>query len=84
MLIQAHHYWGAIYRRAVGNNKSPRPWEPDGEYAQMERRLAEWEGGLPNDYRWSLHLLKRYKQEGLDLVRRTPALFKCMHPLRRC
>ena len=72
VLIQAHHYWGAIYRRALGNNKSPRPWEPDGEYAQTERQLAEWEGGLPNDYRWSPHLLKRYKQEGLDLVSRAP------------
>ncbi|KAK4155157.1 hypothetical protein C8A00DRAFT_42210 [Chaetomidium leptoderma] len=67
-LIQAHHYWGAIYRRAINNNKSPRPWEPDSEYAQMERRLDEWEGGLPHDYRWSGLLLKGYKQEGQDLA----------------
>ncbi|KAK4125029.1 hypothetical protein N657DRAFT_570301 [Parathielavia appendiculata] len=66
-LIQAHHYWGAIYRRAVNNNKSSRPWEPESEYSQMERRLAEWESGLPNDYRWSSLLLKGYKQEGQDL-----------------
>jgi hypothetical protein len=67
-LIQAHHYWGAIYRRAVSNNKSARPWEPNSEYARMERRLTEWEAGLPNDYRWSSLLLKGYKQEGQDLV----------------
>ncbi|KAK4043803.1 hypothetical protein C8A01DRAFT_12763 [Parachaetomium inaequale] len=67
-LIQAHHYWGAIYRRAINNNRSVRPWEPDSEYAQMERRLAEWETGLPNDYRWSSLLLKGYKQEGQDLA----------------
>jgi len=66
-LIQGHHYWGAIYRRAISNNRSPRPWEPDSEYAQMERRLAEWESSLPNDHRWSSLLLKGYKQEGQDL-----------------
>ncbi|KAK4242014.1 hypothetical protein C8A03DRAFT_11752 [Achaetomium macrosporum] len=65
-LIQAHQYWGAIYRRAINNNKSPRPWEPDSEYAQMEKRLAEWEAGLPNNYRWSSPLLKAHKQEGQD------------------
>jgi hypothetical protein len=73
-LIQAHHFWGAIYRRAINHNKSPRPWEPDSEYAQMERRLAEWEGGLPNDYRWSGLLLKGHKHEGQDLVCGVPAL----------
>ncbi|KAG7291600.1 hypothetical protein NEMBOFW57_001619 [Staphylotrichum longicolle] len=67
-LIQAHHFWGAIYRRAINNNKSPRPWEPDSEYAKMERRLAEWEAGLPNDYRWSNLLLKGHKHEGQDLA----------------
>jgi hypothetical protein len=74
VLIQAHHHWGAIYRRAIANNKSPRPWEPDCEYAQMERRLGEWESGLPADHRWDPHLLKGYKHEGLDLVRRAPEL----------
>ena len=71
-LIQAHHFWGAIYRRAIINNKSPRPWEPESEYAQMERRLTEWEAGLPNDYRWSNLLLKGHKQEAQDLVCRSP------------
>jgi hypothetical protein len=67
-LIQAHQYWGAVSRRAINKNKSPRPWEPDSEYAQMEKRLTEWETGLPNDYRWSSRLLKAHKQEGHDLV----------------
>ncbi|KAL2142445.1 hypothetical protein VTI28DRAFT_1154 [Corynascus sepedonium] len=66
-LIQAHHYWGIIYRRAISNNRSSRPWEQDSEYAQMERRLADWENGLPNDHRWSSLLLKGYRQEGQDL-----------------
>jgi hypothetical protein len=72
VLIQSHYYWGAICRRAINNNKSLHPWDPAGEYAQMERRLAEWERGLPNDYRWSSLLLKGYKQEGQDLVCRIP------------
>ncbi|KAK4145372.1 uncharacterized protein C8A04DRAFT_35863 [Dichotomopilus funicola] len=66
-LIQVHQYWGAIYRRAVNNNRSPEPWNPTSEYAQMERRLADWEDGLPNDHRWSPLLLKGYKHEGQDL-----------------
>lgn len=68
VLIQSHYYWGAICRRAINNSKSLRPWDPAGEYAQMEGRLASWERGLPNDYRWSSLLLKGYKQEGQDLV----------------
>ncbi|KAK3311396.1 uncharacterized protein B0T15DRAFT_548868 [Chaetomium strumarium] len=67
-LIQAHHYWGVISRRAINKNKSSRPWEPDSEYAQMEKRLARWEAGLPNDYRWSSLLFKAYQQEGQDLA----------------
>lgn len=67
-LIQVHNYWGAICRRAINNNRCPRPWEQDSEFAQMERRLAEWENGLPNECRWSDLLLKGHKQEGLDLV----------------
>lgn len=67
-LIQAHYYWGAISRRAITQDKSPRPWEPTSEYAKMERRLAKWEHDLPRDHRWSNVLLKGHKQEGQDLV----------------
>ncbi|KAK0733686.1 hypothetical protein B0T26DRAFT_631339 [Lasiosphaeria miniovina] len=67
-LIQAHHFWGAISRRAITHDKSLRPWEPASDYAKMERRLADWERGLPNDHRWSIFLLKGYKQEGQDLA----------------
>ncbi|KAK3394123.1 hypothetical protein B0H63DRAFT_36844 [Podospora didyma] len=67
-LIQAHYYWGAISRRAMNHDKSPRPWESTSEYAKMVERLAAWESGLPNDHRWSIFLLKGYKQEGQDLA----------------
>jgi hypothetical protein len=74
VLIQAHYFWGAISRRAMNNSKDLRPWDAASVYAQMERRLAEWERGLPHDHRWSSLLLKGYKQEGQDLV--------CLFPLR--
>lgn len=68
VLIQSHYYWGAVSRRAVSNSRTLRPWDPASEFAQMAKRLAEWEDGLPIEYRWSISLLKKYKQEGLDLV----------------
>ncbi|KAK3331041.1 hypothetical protein B0H66DRAFT_466912 [Apodospora peruviana] len=67
-LIQAHYYWGAISRRAIKYDRSERPWEPTSEYAKMAKRLADWEGGLKGDHRWSTYLLKGYKQEGQDLA----------------
>ncbi|KAK0729701.1 hypothetical protein B0H67DRAFT_559408 [Lasiosphaeris hirsuta] len=67
-LIQAHYYWGAISRRAISLDRSPRPWESGSEYAQMARRLEDWERGLPNDHRWSRVLLKGYKQDREDLA----------------
>lgn len=67
-LIQVHYYWGAISRRAVKYDRCVRPWESRSEFASMARRLADWEGGLENDHRWSAVLLKGYKQEGQDLV----------------
>ncbi|KAM7220089.1 hypothetical protein V8F06_004603 [Rhypophila decipiens] len=67
-LIQVHYYWGAISRRAITYDRSMRPWEPTSEFAKMAKRLADWEAGLENDHRWSLFLLKGYKQEGQDLA----------------
>lgn len=67
-LIQTHYYWGMISRRAISQDKSPRPWEPTSEYAKMERRLAEWEADLPAEHRWSKVLFSGHKCEGQDLV----------------
>ena len=67
-LIQTHYYWGMISRRAISQDKSPRPWESTSEYAHMERRLAEWEANLPADHRWSKVLFNGHKCEGQDLV----------------
>ncbi|KAK4189216.1 hypothetical protein QBC35DRAFT_380927 [Podospora australis] len=66
-LIQAHDYWGAVSRRAMRNETSKRPWDPDSTYAQMATRLATWEDGLPDKYRWSTDNLRHYKEAGVDL-----------------
>jgi hypothetical protein len=67
-LVQTHHFWGAISRRALSYDKSVRPWEPESEFAKMSTRLREWESKLPHDHQWSPYLLKGYKQERQDLV----------------
>lgn len=67
-LIQVQYLWGTISRLAINHNKSSRPWDPTSEYAQMKKRIQEWENGLPEKYRWSPDLLDTYKREGQDLV----------------
>ena len=67
-LIQTHHYWGAISRRALSYDKSTRPWDPLSEFAKMADKLHAWESKLPHDHRWSAYLLKGYKQERQELV----------------
>ena len=67
-LMQIHHFWGMVGRRAVSYSKSSRPWEPTSEFSSMANRLREWEQSLPREHTWSSFLLKRYKAEGQDLV----------------
>ncbi len=67
-LIQAHHLWGKIARQAVSQDKSQHPWQNDSSFAKMEKKLREWEAGLPRDHRWSSVLLAGYKQSNQDLV----------------
>ncbi|POR34210.1 Putative transcriptional regulatory protein [Tolypocladium paradoxum] len=67
-LMQIHHFWGIVGRRAVSYSKSSRPWEPTSEFSQMARRLQEWEQNLPHEHMWSNFLLKGYKAEGQDLA----------------
>lgn len=67
-LMQAHHFWGIITRRAIAQRGSTRPWEPQSDYAEMVKRLRDWEKNLPLDHRWSPDLLKQYKAQDLDLV----------------
>ncbi len=67
-LMQVHHLWGIVGRRAVTYGRSPRPWEPTSQFSQMVKRLRDWENALPHEHMFSLFLLKGYKAEGQDLV----------------
>ena len=67
-LIQLHHWWGIVGRRAVRYSKSSRPWEPTSDFSQMARKLRDWEDDLPRDHLWSPFLLKGYKADNLELV----------------
>ncbi|KAM6533143.1 hypothetical protein FALCPG4_006159 [Fusarium falciforme] len=67
-LIQAHHFWGIVSRRAVKFARSSRPWEANSEFACVVKKLHEWENALPQDHLWSAHTLKKYKANGQDLA----------------
>lgn len=67
-LIQAHHFWGIVGRRAVAFAKSQRPWDPTSRFALMVKKLNGWEQGLPREHLWSDAAFKGYKSEGQDLV----------------
>ncbi|CAM1506366.1 Fc.00g060070.m01.CDS01 [Cosmosporella sp. VM-42] len=67
-LIQAHHFWGIISRRAVSLAKCSCPWDSTSKFALMVRKLADWERGLPREHLWSALTLKGYKSEGQDLA----------------
>ncbi|KYK57950.1 hypothetical protein DCS_04963 [Drechmeria coniospora] len=72
-LMQIHHFWGIVGRRAVSYSRSARPWEPTSEFSKMAASLEDWERHLPHEHLWSHFLLKRYKADGQDLVRAGPA-----------
>ena len=71
-LIQAHHLWGMVSRKAVRPTKSDHPWDPKSDFGQMKKKLEDWERSLPNDHTWSPYLLKGYKATNQGLVRRIP------------
>lgn len=67
-LMQVHHFWGYVGRRAIGSAYTARPWDNISEFSTMLDRLKGWEGGLPLEHQWSPAMLKRHKAEGVDLV----------------
>ncbi|KAK5991111.1 hypothetical protein PT974_09389 [Cladobotryum mycophilum] len=67
-LMQIHHLWGTVGRRAVKCGKSSRPWEENSEFFKMNQWLMEWERGLPDDHRWSPYFLRTHKANGQDLA----------------
>ncbi|KAM5348792.1 hypothetical protein ACJ41O_008615 [Fusarium nematophilum] len=67
-LIQAHHFWGIVSRRAVNFARSSRPWDINSDFALTVKRLREWENGLPQGHVWSNVALEGYKADGQDLA----------------
>ncbi|KPM34051.1 hypothetical protein AK830_g12522 [Neonectria ditissima] len=67
-LIQAHHFWGVVSRRAVNFARSASPWDPMSEFALLTNKLREWEHRLPQDHQWSHYILNDYKADSQDLA----------------
>lgn len=68
-LMQIHHFWGIIGRRAIYFAHTERPWEPSSEFSTMVDRLRSWEHGLPLTHQWDPTQLQIHKADGHDLVR---------------
>src|SRR3569833_3291143 len=69
-LIQTHHLWGTIARRAVTQDKSTRPWDRNSEFAKLEEKLITKKHKKPHDHQKNTNHLAGYKQRGQDLVSR--------------
>jgi hypothetical protein len=67
-LMQVHHFWGTVGRRAVNFARSPRPWEANSDFSIMAKKLRDWEQGLPQHHLFERRLLQKYKAEGQDLA----------------
>ena len=67
-LMQIHHFWGIVSRRAVSFGRSSRPWESDSQFSQMAAKLKNWERALPPEHKWSFANLRNYKEKNEDLV----------------
>ncbi|KAK7433173.1 hypothetical protein QQZ08_000104 [Neonectria magnoliae] len=67
-LIQAHHFWGTVSRRAVNFARSASPWDPTSEFAILTKKLREWEHGLPQEHQWNHYIFKEYKADSQDLA----------------
>ncbi|CEJ86381.1 hypothetical protein VHEMI04090 [[Torrubiella] hemipterigena] len=67
-LMQLHHLWGIVGRRAVTYGKSSRPWEPTSGFSRMAYTLSQWEASLPHEHTWSAANLKKHKADGEDLA----------------
>ncbi|KAI1472556.1 uncharacterized protein F4812DRAFT_454370 [Daldinia caldariorum] len=67
-LMQVHNLWGIIARRLLHNRKSRRPNDSSSEYAKLNRKLLDFEQGLPNEHAFDKILLSDYKSLAEDLV----------------
>jgi hypothetical protein len=67
-LMQIHHYWGTVSRRAATFAREAAPWDSGSEFWNMKQKIDDWEAGLPATHHWSKTQLFHFKNKGLDLV----------------
>ncbi|ORY67603.1 fungal-specific transcription factor domain-containing protein [Pseudomassariella vexata] len=67
-LMQVHHLWGIVARRAVAHEKSSSPGDVNSDYAKMARRLREFEDKLPSEHTFGKKLWKGYRHDNEDLA----------------
>ncbi|KAH6651822.1 hypothetical protein BKA67DRAFT_537674 [Truncatella angustata] len=78
-LIQTHHLWGIIARRALAKEKSSKPGSNNSEYSRMATILRRFEDNLFGDHRFGIKSLKGHRQDNEDL-----AFLGCTTGLRLC
>lgn len=69
-LVQSHHLWGQVARRACRSDlktNGARPWEPGSEYQTLTQELRTFEDEMPERHRWSLWNLRGWKAEQMHL-----------------
>ncbi|KAK8024040.1 hypothetical protein PG993_012106 [Apiospora rasikravindrae] len=67
-LIQTHHIWGIVARRAVANKKSSYPNDTGSDYAKIANQLAEFEDNLPKNQAYDDLFLAGYRKKNEDLA----------------
>lgn len=70
-LIQTHHLWGQVARRACRSDlkaNGSEPWEPASEYRILTDELRNFEEEVPERHRWSLWNLRGWRDEQMHLA----------------
>lgn len=71
-MVQSHHLWGQVARRACRSDLKAgggtEPWEPASEYQALTRELRRFEEEMPERHRWSLWNLRGWRDEQLHLA----------------
>lgn len=70
-MVQSHHLWGQVARRACRSDlkaSGTEPWDPASEYQVLTRELRTFEEEMPERHRWSLWNLRGWRDEQMHLA----------------
>lgn len=70
-LIQSHHLWGQVARRACRSDlksSGSQPWEAASEYQLLTRELRKFEDEMPERHRWSFWNLHGWRDEHMHIA----------------